>query len=359
MKLSVLLSVLFILCCSAQANPETPRSRDQVVARWEPRQDQTMSVLEARWSEQPRDMLQQVQRMLDRASRPGYSHLYGQAEKHLSVPVGNDSDRTLVWLLWAEVEQHQHKFDSALSALNRVFENDPTHVEGRLMAARIHLIQGAYEQARAHCIALIGNADLLTASVCALEVAGYQGSLTGSYQQLQVLAERQGLPEDERGTWIVQILADMALRLGKPEEATQWLDRRFSEADVSYLLQWADAQLALSQPGEVMRRLEPIVKSAPTVDDSLALRLALAEQALEGSQWQDYIASRMALRVQREDTEHAADLARYYLQLEPDPEKALHWAEVNWESAREHADRQLLLQARKGVKDPSTSEAKK
>lgn len=358
MKLTVLLSVLTFLCCVAEASPETPQSRDQVVARWEPRQDQTMSVLEIRWSEQPRDMLQQVQRMLNRASRPGYSHLYGQAEKQLSVPVKSNSDRALVWLLWAEVEQHQHKFDSALSALNRVFESDPTHVEGRLMAARIHLIQGAYEQAQAHCMALIGNADLLTASVCALEVAGYQGSLEDSYQQLQALAERQGLPEDERGTWVVQILADMALRLGIPEEAAQWLDRRFSDADVSYLLQWADAQLVLSRPGEIMRRLEPIVEAAPARDDSLALRLALAEQALEGSQWQDYIASRMALRVQREDTEHAADLARYYLRLKPDPKKALHWAEINWESAREHADRQLLLQARKAVKEASTAEVK-
>ncbi|WP_157209806.1 tetratricopeptide repeat protein [Marinimicrobium agarilyticum] len=312
-----------------------------------------MSVLQSRWAEQPGAMLEQVQRMLDRASRPGYAHLYGQAEKQLSVPVHNDSERMLVWLLWAEVEQHQHNFDSALSALGRVFESDSTHVEARLMAARIRLIQGEYEQARQHCLALIGNTDLLTASICALEVASYRGSLKSSYQQLTALVARQGVPEDARGAWVVQMLADMALRLEQAEEAAHWLDQRFSNANVSYLLQWADAQLALAQFEVVMRRLEPIVDAAPAVDDSLALRLALAEKALEGRKWQDYIASRMTLRVQREDTEHAADLARYYLHLEPNPEKALHWAEVNWESAREHADRQLLLQARNGVKKPS------
>ncbi|WP_347330306.1 hypothetical protein [Marinimicrobium locisalis] len=331
-------------------------SPDRVVARWEPDDDRPDSAVERHWKEQPREMISQVREMLDRAALPGYAHLYEQAQRHLSVPVRNNSERIDVWLLWADVQQHHHRFDSALSALDRVFESDPVHVQGRLMAARIHLVKGAYKEARNHCIRLVGNADLLTASVCAHEAASYQGAILDNYQGLLALLERESLPGDARGPWIRQTMADMATRLGRPQEAIDWLDGGMSDAaSVSYLLQWADAQLVLSHPEKVMERIEPVVTSAPAIDDSLALRLALAEQSLVGEEWQAYVKARMALRVQRRDVEHASDVARYYLQLDPDPEKALHWAKLNWQSAREHSDRKLLLKARKMAAKTSKS----
>lgn len=175
---------------------------------------------------------------------------------------------------------------------------------------------------------------------------GAKGELPSSYQQLSFLIERHDFPEDERGPWLRQILADMALRLDKPAEAEQWLaQQNMIDANVNFLAQWADVQLALGQPENVLRLLQPIVKNAASADNSLLLRLALAENTLGGDLWQGQLQRRMTQREQRADTEHASELALYYLDINPQPQRALHWARINWQSAREHNDRKLFERA--------------
>lgn len=335
------------VCALAQADPVTPDSRQTLVASWSPDMaGDEASTQEVRWEDDAELVLTRARNAVNQASQPGYSHLYERAKTLLDAPVENEVDSPELWFLWARVAQHHHDFEAALGALDRVLGTNPGRVDARLLAARIHLIQGNPEKAQPHCVALLGNTDLLTASACALEVASYRQSLQESYRNLERLVERQALPDDARGPWIAQILADMALRLERPEEAAAWLESHLAGADVSYLLQWADLQLTLGHSARVMVVLEERVDAAPAIDDSLALRLAIAERSGTDDRWQEYVHGRMALRLQRQDTQHAADLARYFLELEPRPEKALHWAKINWDKAREHSDRQLLLQAR-------------
>ncbi len=361
MSIRIFLATMLGWCCVVHAEPIIPESRATLVAKWEPtEQKQTDSSRDAKalWVDDPRSLLTRARQAIELAAKPGYSHFYDRARTLLEVPVEAQTDNPEVWLLWAKVQQHHHDFDAALSALDRVFSAQPGNVEARLLAARIYLIQGLPDRAHGHCIALLGNTDLVTASACALEVAGYRQSLDSSYQSLQQLVRRGGLPEDERGPWIAQILADMALRLNQFEEAQSWLDRHLDNASVNYLLQWSEVQSALGNHHRIIEELEPVVTAAPNIDDALALRLAIAEQATEGDRWQNYVEGRMALRLQRQDTHHASDLTRYYLELDPQPEKALHWAEVNWETAREYSDRQLLQEARRRVeKNKSKEEA--
>jgi len=350
MHIRILLVTLLGWCCVAHAEPTIPEARTTLVAKWDPaefRRADPPSTAEARWQSDPRSLLIRVRKTIELSVKPGYSHFYDRARTLLEIPVEAQTDNPEVWLLWAKVQQHYHDFDAALSALERVFSAQPDDVEARLLAARIYLIQGRPDRAHGQCIALIGNADLVTASACALEVAGYRNSLDSSYRSLQALVRREGLPEDERGPWIAQILADMALRLERFEEAQSWLSQYLDGASVNYLLQWSEVQLALGNHYRIIEELEPVVTTAPSIDDALALRLAIAEQATEGDHWQHYVEGRMALRLQRKDTHHASDLARYHLDVDPQPEKALYWAEVNWEKAREHSDRQLLQRARR------------
>ncbi|ROQ19897.1 hypothetical protein EDC38_0488 [Marinimicrobium koreense] len=352
MNIRIFLVILLGWSCLAHAEPTIPESCTTLVAKWDPaefRQADPPSTAEARWQSDPQSRLTRARKTIELAAKPGYSHFYDRARTLLEVPVEAQTDNPEVWLLWAKVQQHYHDFDAALSALERVFRAQPGHVEARLLAARIYLIQGLPDRAHGHCIALIGNADLVTASACALEVASYRQSLEASYRSLQALVQREGLPDDERGPWIAQILADMALRLSRFEEAESWLDPHLDGASVNYLLQWSEVQLALGNHTRIIEELESVVTAAPNIDDALALRLAIAEQATEGDRWKDYVEGRMALRLQRQDTHHASDLARYYLEVDPQPEKALHWAEINWEKAREHSDRRLLQQARRSV----------
>lgn len=294
---------------------------------------------------------------LAEAAQPGQSRLYGMAHATLKPFIEQDTDNADAWMAYAQVQQHQHAFDSALAAINQsllknIARNSDIYTNAHLLSARIYLIQDNPAAARTACLQLLGNTDLLTTTACTLEVTSFQGDLAESYQQLTTLVEREGLPRDERGPWLAQVLADMAMRLGNPAAAEQWLDRQgYENASVNYLTQWAEVQLALGQSEKLLQQLQPIVENAADKDDALILRLALAEKNLpstddlRGDTWSRLLHQRMALREQRGDTEHASELARYYIDIETNAQKALHWAEINWQSAREYSDKKLLERA--------------
>lgn len=297
------------------------------------------------------------------ASMPGESRLYGLAQATLKPLIDTKTENVQVWLAWAQVLQHQHAFDEALVALDKVFIHEPKNVSANLLAARIYLIQDNAAKARQACLALLGNSDLLTTSACVLEVTSHQpNQLSESYAQLVTLINREGLPDDQRGSWIVQILADMALRLEKNKEAEDWLAMRLQNASVNYLAQWADTQFAQGRPQNVIDYLVPIVTAAPEIDDLLLLQLAFAEQAILHSSthtnhdhpWFTKLTERIQLREQRQDNQHANEIARYYLDIDPQPQKALYWAQIHWQHSREDSDKKLLARAQAAVDGQST-----
>ncbi|WP_041522900.1 hypothetical protein [Gilvimarinus agarilyticus] len=375
-------AVLLSTAAPSMAAPYTPTSADEVLADWGEAVERVAAPLKS--SDNNTDTtklaLTRAAEQLAVAAKPGQSFRYQLAERSLA-PLSNKSlsapSQQQYWLLRANVLQHGHRFNEALQELDTLFEQAPNHVAGRLMAARINLVMGQPQIAREHCLALLGQSDLVTAAGCSLEARSYidsdqGGSLNDSYRELSALIEREGLPSDTRGPWLAQVLAEMATRLDKPQQAVQWLDNFNPRVSTNYLAQWADAQLALGNSAEVLKSVAAVVESTSVVDDALLLRLAIAEkslaltsdklaadtdsnypqpQSLQGatsraaSYWQDLMQARVALREERGDREHAAQMARYYLDIQPDADRALHWAKLNTLSSREYTDNKLLRRA--------------
>ncbi len=333
------------------ALPTTPADPDTVIAQWPVDSKRIAITSQAPVNEVA--ALADANQYLREANRPGQSRLYGLAQASLQPLIIKGTSNSDVWLAWAKIQQHQHRFTESLTALAKVFQTDPHNTTANLLAARIYLIQGNQQQARTACAHLLGHSDLLTASACLLEITSQAPEkLAESYTQLQQLAAREGLTGDERAAWIAQLLADMALRLGDYETAVQWLTPQLNNASVNLLAQWAQAQLAQGNAQEVITYLSPVVNGTPEQDDALLLSLALAEKSLRGNSlnphnksWQTQLAERVALREQRQDKQHANELARFYMEVDTQPEKALYWAQVHYESSREASDRQLLERA--------------
>jgi len=84
-------------------------------------------------------------------------------------------------------------------------------------------------------------------------------------------------------------------------------------------------------------------------DDGLLLKWAIAERAqgIETSIVQSQLAKNMEVRVWREDSSHAAQVATYFLDIEPDYRIALKFAELNWKYAQALSDKNLLERARR------------
>jgi hypothetical protein len=355
-----------LLSAPLSAAPYTPQSNDDIIAQWAAPSNAALQSLKTASRLQPNDhatILALVNSYLAQAAQPGRSRFYGLAQAALKPLIEKTiSDKTVsdknsgdpqLWLVWAQVQQHQHNFVVAQTALEKVFAADPSNETANLLAARIFIIQEKPLAARNSCLKLLGRADLLTITACSLEANSYlhPNDLNNSYQQLAELIQHQGLPNDERATWLIQLLADLALRNNDPATAATWLQQRLSNASVNYLAQWADVQLALGNSQAVMTQLAPIVTAAPEMDDALLVRLSLSEKNIgiknteEGKYWQTQVAERIALREQRQDSLHASELAIYYLDIAPNAQKALHWAEINFTNTREYSDKKLLARA--------------
>jgi hypothetical protein len=142
----------------------------------------------------------------------------------------------------------------------------------------------------------------------------------------------------------------MAVRLQQPQAALDFLNQIKSKNSLSVWVQWADTNLALQNNQIVIDALTPLVSTSSQADDSLLVRLAIAEKKIAPTTyWQTQVRERIALREQRDDQAHAADLAIYYLDIAPDANKALHWAERNWQQAREASDKHLLIRAQQAA----------
>jgi tetratricopeptide (TPR) repeat protein len=320
------------------ATPYTPNNGDDVVATWQVL-DNKKDVIN----------LEIVREFIEQGQYPGESdYRYGHAKTWLQSQLTQDKKVSVELLyLYARVLQHQHQFDSALKYLDEALALDPRDTNSWLLKSNIHMVQGDADLAKRACLAMLGHTSITVLTACALDVASQDGQLDKSYKQLNRLSNSQDLAKSPEQQWIVHMLADMALRNDMPVAAEKHLASFDLEtASVSILALWADTQLTLLQYDQVLTRLAPIVNAHPIKDDALLLRLTIAEKAYSKlPYWQNIFAQRVALRELRKDSLHAAELARYYLEVNINPEKALYWAQINWQVAQQHGDRKLLDQA--------------
>lgn len=361
-----IMRLICIVCCLqvtiAQTEPYIPSAPTDIIAEWDYPVSTQLRSAQTQQQLQPQNanaIAQLANEYLKQAAQLGYSRLYGSAQAILKTLIDNNSDSVAIWLAWAQVKQHQHQFTEAQQALHKVFAKDPKNIAAHLLAARIHLVQDNPQAARNACLKLFGHTDLLTMGACSLEASSQLGEkeLGESYVALQQLVTTEGLPSDERQIWVLQILADMATRLNKPQDAIPFLEKVSQKNTVSYWVQWADAQLAVDNANGVLERLSALITASPDQDDALLVRLVLAEQQLSStSHWQSVLAERIALREQRGDIQHASDLAIYYLDIDPNPQKALYWAQINIQQAREASDKRLLARAQQQHTISQTSE---
>lgn len=329
---------IFSIHLPSIAAPYTPVDGNEVIANWQVLDTQKEVI-----------NLTTVREFIEQGQYTGESdYRYSRAKIWLQTQIKQNKNlSTEIFYLYARVLQHQHQFDSALKYLDDALALNPADTNSWLLKANIHMVQGDAGLAKRACLAMLGKTNLIVLSACALDVASQDGQLDDSYQELSRLHTSQDLSNSTEQRWIVQMLADMALRNNDPAAANAHLKYfNLNNAPVSILTLWADTQFALQQYEEVLLRLTPIVNAHPIKDDALLLRLAIAEK--ENSKrpyWQNVFAQRVVLRELRNDNLHAAELARYYLDVNIQPEKALHWARVNWQVAQQHGDRKLLDQA--------------
>jgi tetratricopeptide (TPR) repeat protein len=335
--ISPLLFLVFIATSSpVHSESYVPKSNQSIVASW----------TVPKPAQQPKIFIAQL---LNDASKPGLaSRYYGRAGALLKpLLVANPNDLELQFYS-ATVLQHYHQFNQAQQLLTQILQYQPDNVAAWLMKANIHMVQGDLDAAKNACLQVLGQGSLFVSSACVLEVSAEQGNVAQSYQQLKNIVKVAGDIPIAQQVWLNQILADLAHRQQLTQQAIDHLSGYpLNQAPVSYLALWADIYLAQQQGQIVLETLGPIVEESDSFDDALLLRLTLAEQITKATngEWQQRLTQRIEIRLQRNDTAHAADIAQYYLDIVPNPIKALYWARINWQQAKLGSDERLLKRA--------------
>jgi len=251
----------------------------------------------------------------------------------------------------ATVLQYLHRFDEALTLLNRALAEQRWNGQAWLTKATILQVQGRFEEARQACLPLIRISGHLVALACLSGVDSLTGSLGASYHALSAVFSDD--PRLDRGlrVWILDQLADMAERAADVRSAESYLQRALnaSPRDGYSLAAYADLLLQEGRDAEVSQRLRGMESQ-----DNLLLRLAIAGHrhgGEDGQRWSAMYQARREAALRDGDLTHMREQARFLLEVRGDAAAALEMAERNWQVQREPADIRIYYAAAVAARD--------
>jgi tetratricopeptide (TPR) repeat protein len=339
------------------ASPYLPKSGTDVLEYLPTRNDpvqRELRELRTQWAQHPENLLvatRLAKRYVTLARDEADPRYLGYAEAALAAWWRQTRPPKDVLILRATVLQSTHRFGPALADLDLLLQDDPTNAQGWLTRATVLQVQGNGDEAKRSCAHLYGHTVDLVVRTCMLGVASLNGDGPRSYVSLQSALNSSGATDPQMRTWVLTLLAEMAVRLGESSNAERHFLQALSISPADTYLQGAYADFLLDQGRhrEVIRMLKDRTRV-----DGLLLRYALALNAM-----QDALAMSNVLALQdrfeaatlRGDTVHQREQARFELHLRKNAERALALAQRNWQVQREPADVRIYLEAARAARD--------
>jgi tetratricopeptide (TPR) repeat protein len=261
-----------------------------------------------------------------------------------------------VRVLRATIRQSVHEFDKALVDLDRVVAIDPGNAQAWITRSVVLAVKGRYVEAKASCQPLGRLAPELVLTVCEASIDAVTGSAGPAYDRLAaVIARNTGDLTTAENEWAVSTLGEIALRLGRDEDAANHFQQalRLDPDDPYVLAAFADLMLDLGHANEAAG----LVAGRPE-NDGLLLRLVLADVKLRDKDREAHVEllrARFDASHLRGDTVHRREEARFVLGAEGDPKRALALAKANWDVQREPWDVRVFLEAAVAAKDKAAA----
>jgi tetratricopeptide (TPR) repeat protein len=294
--------------------------------------------------------LRMARRYIEEARAESDPRYLGYAQAALAPWWTLASPPVEVLLLRATIKQSTHQFDAAMLDLSEVLKQNPNDAQAWLTRATILQVRGDYREATRSCQALIPMTNGLVSGMCFAEVGSVSGEAEKSHAALERFMTRAALISADEKVWILTLMAEIAERLGRANEA----DKKFQEAlalpvrDAYLLAAYADFLLDQNRPQEVIKLLQKKMSA-----DGLLLRLALAEKMLDGkipTEHVEALKARFIASNMRGDF-HRREEARFVLAFSDQPQAAVKLALDNWQVQREPWDVRVLLLAGIRMKD--------
>ena len=248
------------------------------------------------------------------------------------------------------IEQFSHQFDAALASLAKASQLNPSSTEPMLWRSAIYMVQAKYPEAAAECAKLKPIAEPMVTVGCSTYVEGSSGGqLDAAFTKLAAAVTQYPQSAPELLLWQYTRLAEMALRLERFDVAEGYYKSalKLGITDQFLLGSYADFLLMRKRPAEVLVLLADWERS-----DILLLRLALAAQATKDPRANNFagqLRERFEDAAKRGDRLHEQEAARFELDIERNPKKALELASANYTVQKEPRDAEILMRAAVGA----------
>jgi predicted Zn-dependent protease len=325
------------------ASPYVPSDDNQVLAELPAGAHHSADALRTLSAGRLDIALSLAQLNIARARELGDMRFLGYAEATLDPWMRRDPVSPQVLILHATILQSRHAFDASLVELDRALSARTEDAQGWLTRATVLRVLGRYPEALDSCRHLAPAVDPAITTLCTESLRGLNGHLDEAYSALAALSSGP-LPPVARA-WRLSELGEMAGRRGQDALADRWFAQGLALApgDLYMRAARADVLLRLNRPAEVLTLLNGYETSEP-----MLLRLTLAHRALHDGAELDAaraLANAFELEAQRGDEVHRREQARFLLDVEGNPQRALDTALQNWRTQREPEDLLILCRA--------------
>ena len=340
----------------AVAASRTPRDPSEVIARVPPRDASELAARRALASapddvELAVDLARAEVRRARGSSDPRY---LGRAQALLAPWWKLAAPPPDVLLLRATILQSLHDFRSARVDLDRLIAIRPDDAQAHLTRAVVATVTGDYAAARESCAAVARLASALIAATCVAPLDGLAGHADAAYQRLADVLEAARAKPELRG-WAETALAELAIQRGDAAAALGHLQAIVARdpEDAYARAALADVLIATGRAAEA----SALLAGREQIDSAL-VRRAIAEHVSHGPDEARVVQAmrdRIAAAAERGDRIHLREEARFALEVEADPPRALTIARDNWAVQKELADARLFAKAAVAAHDAKTA----
>ena len=340
--------LLSVACCSVgHAEPHVPASEDTVLAELSAG-TRYADVSARRLARARVDVAIPLAQFYIQQSRiSGDLRFLGYAEAVLAPWVKRDPPLPDVLVLQATLQQSRHEFMPSLATLDRAIAVRPNDPQALLIRATVLRVLGRYAEAGLACEQFSRLVEARLGALCTQSLRGLSGELESAYSALRQISP-QGWLNSEK-SWLYSELGEMAVRLGRDEDAERWFQRDLNLAPADFYVRAAFADLLLRRrrPADALALLKGQESFEP-----LLLRIAIAQKQLHDPDLElssARLRAAFAAETQRGEAVHRREQARFLLEVEDQPQSSLAAALENWAMQREPDDVLVLVAAAKAA----------